>query len=162
MPATYEPIYTTTLGSDQSSVNLSSISGYTDLVLIVSGKSSPAGAAYTLQFNGDTTSNYSNTYLYGSGSGSGASGRSSSVTEMNIGNTDTGNNQITIINIFNYANSTTYKTVLSKGGGATIGAISYVGLWRKTPEPITSIRLGVNTGTINTGSTVTLYGILAA
>ena len=162
MAATYEPIYSTTLVSNQTSVNLSSFGGYTDLVLIVAGNSSAAGAAYTLQFNGDTASNYSQTYLYGSGSGSGASGRGSNGTEMNIGNTDQSNNQTTIINIMNYANTTTYKTVISKGGGATIGAISYVGLWRKSPEAITSIRLGVNTGTINTNSVISLYGIKAA
>lgn len=162
MAATYEPIYTTTLGSNQTSVTLNSFGGYTDLVLVVAGNSSAAGAAYTLQFNGDTSSNYSQTYLYGSGSGSGASGRGSNGTEMNIGNTDQSNNQTTIINIMNYTNTTTYKTVISKGGGATIGAISYVGLWRKTPEAITSIRLGVNTGTINTNSVVSLYGIKAA
>ena len=160
MAATYEPIYTTTLGSNQSSITLNSFGGYTDLVLVVAGNSSGAGSAYTLQFNGDTASNYSNTYLYGSGS-SAQSARSSGVSEMNIGNTDQSNNQTTIINIMNYANSTTYKTALSRGGGTTIGTISYVGLWRST-SAITSIRLGVNTGTINTNSTITLYGIKAA
>ena len=160
MAATYEPIYTTTLGSNQTSVNLSSFGGYTDLVLVVAGNSSSAGAAYTLQFNGDTTSTYSFTYLYGSGSGSGASGRGSG-SEMNIGNTDQSNNQTTIINIMNYTNTTTYKTAISKGGGVTIGGITYVGLWRSTAA-ITSIRLGINTGTINTNSVISLYGIKAA
>ena len=161
MPSTYTPIATTTLGSNQSSITFSSISStYTDLVLIVSANSSSAGAAITLQFNSDTGSNYSQTYLYGSGSAA-SSGRGSNGTEMNIGNTDQTNNQSTIINIQNYSNATTYKTALSKGGGATIGAIAYVGLWRSTAA-INAVRVGVNTGTLNTGSTFTLYGVKSA
>ena len=40
MPATYEPIATTTLGSAQATVTFSSIPGtYTDLVLITNSRS---------------------------------------------------------------------------------------------------------------------------
>lgn len=161
MPSTYIPIATTTLGSAASSVTFSSISGsYTDLVAIVSANADSAGAAITLRFNSDSGTNYSQTYLYGSGSAA-SSGRGSNGTEMNIGNTDQTNNQSTIINIQNYSNATTYKTAISKGGGATIGAITYVGLWRSTAA-INAVRIGVNTGNFNSGSTFTLYGVKSA
>ncbi len=80
---------------------------------------------------------------------------------MNIGNTDQTNNQSTVISIQNYSNSTTYKTAISKGGGAAVGAISYVGLWRST-SAITTITVGVNTGNYGANSTFTLYGVKAA
>jgi hypothetical protein len=65
MTATYEKIATSTLGSTASDVTFSSISGsYTDLVLIVNETCS-TGSGLNVQFNSDTGSNYSSTYMYG-------------------------------------------------------------------------------------------------
>ena len=158
---TYTPIASYTFSSNATSYTFNSVpSTYTDLVLVLAGNASASNSAYTLQFNGDTASNYSSTYIYGNGS-SATSGRPYG-TEMNIGNTDQTNNQTTIISIQDYSNTTTYKTVISKGGGTGVGALAYVGLWRGTPAAINSIKVGINTGTINTGSTFTLYGIANA
>jgi hypothetical protein len=161
MPLTYTPIATQTLGSAASSVTFSSISGsYTDLVLVVNATFSNASTANLLmQFNGDTTSNYSATRLLGDGSAA-SSGRVSG-TYMMIGDI---NNALfsSIINIQNYANTTTYKTALARTGfaGGYLGA--YVGLWRST-SAITSVLIGYNgSGTFAAGSTFSLYGILAA
>ena len=81
MPTTYEPIATTTLGSAQTSVTFSSISGaYTDLVLVINaGNSGGTGYGIALQCNNDTGSNYSFTQLYGTGSAA-TSTRSTSTT----------------------------------------------------------------------------------
>ena len=38
MAATYEPIYTTTLGSNQTSITLNSFGGYTDLRIVCNVK----------------------------------------------------------------------------------------------------------------------------
>jgi hypothetical protein len=161
MPLTYTPIATQTLSSAASSVTFSSISGsYTDLVLVVNATFSNASTANLLmQFNGDTTSNYSATRLLGDGSAA-SSGRVSG-TYMMIGDI---NNALfsSIINIQNYANTTTYKTALARTGfaGGYLGA--YVGLWRST-SAITSVLIGYNgSGTFAVGSTFSLYGILAA
>jgi hypothetical protein len=159
--STYTPIATTTLGSAVSSYTFSSISSsYTDLILITAGTSSADGS-YKLQFNGDTTSNYSNTFMYGDGS-SAVSGRSSSQTSiggLGRAGTSQGNG---IIQIMNYANTTTFKTVIGRGSLASQLVIATVGLWRKTPEAINSITILPESGTMSTGTTFTLYGIAAA
>jgi hypothetical protein len=160
MPTTYEPIATTTLGSAQSSVTFSSISGtYTDLVLIVSGTVSTANNP-SLQFNSDTGSNYSWTYLSGNGS-SAASGRSSNTTSILTGGFGTSTIANAIYQIQNYSNTTTNKTVINRHNRSDDSVTAWVGLWRNTAA-ITSLVLGAGGGNWNTGSTFTLYGIKAA
>jgi hypothetical protein len=159
MAITYEPIATTTLGSSESSVTFSTISGsFTDLVVIISGVSSDANE---LQFrlNSDTGSNYSFTQIYGDGSSAGSS-RGSSRTTGRLGSTRTTQN-VHIGHFQNYSNSTTYKTVLSKESTAGSVVQTFVGLWRSTAA-ITSIEFLPHTGTFSSGMTFTLYGIASA
>ena len=157
MTATYDCIATTTLGSAQSSVTFSSISGsFTDLVIVMSYSRSVSGNGL-LRFNSDTGSNYSYTYLLGDGS-SASSGRGSNSTNA-ILSYDSANLQETcLVNILNYSNTTTYKTLLTRGNDTGLGVISYVNLWRST-SAITSIELRPNDGNWNSGSTFSLYGI---
>lgn len=166
MATTYEPIATTTLSSAQSSVTFSSISGsYTDLVLVISARMTAGGGASAIQaqFNSDTGSNYSFTLLNGDGS-SATSARSSNQTQAAIGlGTDAaGEWSSNIVQIMNYSNSTTYKTVLARAGIAGDRVRAIVSLWRST-SAITSITI-INNGatTFVSGSTFTLYGIKAA
>ena len=164
MAKTYEPIATATLGTAAATVTFSSIAGtYTDLILISSNKlAGGTNGAFWLQFNGDTASNYSNTYLYGDGT-SAASGRGSNRSVMNVGNTDATNFNTQTVSIQNYANTTTYKTALGRAAVPALYTIAYVGIWRATPAAITSIVVG-NDASQNfaIGSTFTLYGIKAA
>jgi hypothetical protein len=160
MPATYEAIATTTLGSAQSSVTFSSISGsYTDLVLVSNVKSTGAGDVF-LQFNSDTGSNYSTTILYGTGSTAGST-REINATKILIDYyaeifTDWSDR---IVQLQNYSNTTTYKTVLTRASNAGRGVDAIVGLWRNT-SAITSITVSVtNSLSFAVGSTFTLYGI---
>ena len=166
MPATYEPIATTTLTSAQSSVTFSAISGsYTDLILIVSGRLTGGGgaSAVRLQFNSDTGSNYSNTIIGGDGT-SATSQRNTNATSMNMGLATDAAGQIStnIMQVMNYSNSTTNKTVISRSGIAGDRVRSAVGLWRNT-NAITTIDV-INDGgtTFVADSTFTLYGIKAA
>jgi hypothetical protein len=169
MPAgsTYFPIATTTLGTAAASVTFSSISGsYTDLILITTGTAAATNPVngLKLQFNGDTGSNYSTTFMYGTGS-SAESGRSSSAAFISIARADTTQSN-GITHIQNYSNSTTNKTVLSRGNVASAGqfplAIAYVGLWRNTAA-ITSMTIShENSVNFNAGFIFTLYGISAA
>jgi hypothetical protein len=163
--STYTPIATTTLGSNQTSYTFSSIpSTYTDLVLVVVGKMVSGAYDTALRFNGDTGTNYSRTVLTGDGSVA-ASGRSTSTNVMYIdanGVKDTTFNSNDIIHIMNYANTTTYKTAISRSNNAATGVDASVGLWRNTAA-ITSVEvLAFSSGTWATGSTFTLYGIAAA
>ena len=159
--ATYTPIASYTVTTAQASYTFSSISGaYTDLVLIYSGSiTTGAGNGY-LRFNGDTASNYSDTYLYGNGSTAG-SGRVSGATVLYCFNTST-TQENAIFNVINYSNSTTYKTLLSRANESASLTAAYVGLWRATPAPITSILIATDTSTFVSGTTFSLYGILAA
>ena len=167
MPATYEPISTQTLSSGSTSISFNSIAGtYTDLVLIcnVFGTANYSGF---IRFNSDTSSNYSSTTFQGNGS-TATSGRASSDTSIYIMTKNVGfdPSYLTtgIINIQNYANTASYKTILSRSGvvRASQGeTCEFVGTWRNTAA-ITSLTIISDGGTYASGSTFTLYGIKAA
>ena len=165
MPAgsTYTPIATTTLGSAQTSISLSSIpSTYTDLVIVASiGCVSPQ-QAYVIRFNSDSGSNYSWTRLSGDGStASSARGTSTTyISAFEIGSsTDFG---VQLIHLNNYSNTNVFKTALVRNSIATYHASAIAGLWRST-SAINSITLS-SSGVANlvAGSTLTLYGIASA
>ena len=170
MAKTYEPIATYTVPSAQANYTFTSIpSTYTDLVLIGSAKSSLTTTTQVkLTFNSDTTTNYSWTRLLGDGSAaSSARGTTQAYVEVGYiaGNSGSPSPDMFILQIQNYANTTTYKTLLSRwqsmnAANAYVAAV--VGLWRKTPEAITSITLTPTSANFDTGSTFTLYGIKAA
>lgn len=162
--STYTPIATTTLGSNQSSITFNSFSGYTDLVLVTNVKTTTSGRDLLLQFNGDTGTNYSRTFLTGDGS-TASSGRTTNYSSILMdywGFADTGFVQMNITHIMNYSNSTTYKTTLSRASNANSGTDATVGLWRSTAA-ITSMTISaISSGVFATGSTFTLYGIASA
>lgn len=168
MAATYTPIATQTLASDQSSVVFNSIpQGYTDLVLIANTRINQSGSSeiYCAP-NGVTTANKGFTYLLGNGT-SASSGRSTNDSYIRIGNgagtsTASGTFATSVVNFMNYSNTTTYKTILSRGSDATNATEAIVGLFPST-SAISSLTI-VGNGLVNilTGSTFTLYGIQAA
>jgi len=160
--STYTPIATTTLSSTSTDVQFSSISSaYTDLVLVIAGKDTTSTYSPYIQFNGDTTTNYSITNLYGTGSAA-ASSRSSSTSTAYFGSLGATQGNA-IIQIQNYANTTTYKTALIRINATDFRTYASVMLWRKTPEAINRVNIKVESGgNFATGSTFTLYGIAAA
>jgi hypothetical protein len=167
MPAgsTYTPIATTTLGSAAASYTFSSIpSTYTDLVVVIWSSTGSADNADSFRFNSDSGTNYSHTYLFGNGT-TASSGRGTSTNGMQVLGGGLTNGMMSVSHIMNYANSTTYKTVLSRyevsaGGNRTVAAA--VGLWRNTAA-ITSVTITTTTAnTYPVGSTFTLYGIASA
>jgi hypothetical protein len=161
--ATYEPIATSS-PSGVLSVTFSSLGSYTDIVAIVRPIYASGGSDVSVQFNGDTATNYSNTNLAGDGT-TASSARDSSDTYIRTGGSiANGQPAMQKWNFFSYAGSTK-KTVLVEvsndlnGSGRVRRA---VGLWRSTAA-ITSIKFEA-TGGINfaSGSMITLYGIKAA
>ena len=168
MPVTYEPIATTTLGSTATTVSFTSISGtYTDLVLVYSSRSQ-GGYDYqqsSIRFNGDSGSNYSYTQLTGDGSSAGSFSQAninSIPSGFDIGTTQSGKWSVNIVNIMNYSNATTNKTVLGRANAEPSLTAGRVGLWRSTAA-ITSIEvLRDDANGFSVGSTFTLYGILKA
>ena len=129
--------------------------------MIASIKGSTNDEPVLIEFNSDTGSNYSQTFIYGTGSAVGGSQRQTSQTSMRIGSGNSNTNFDTYIaNVQNYSNSTTYKTVVSREASAGIVVTATAGLWRST-SAITSILIKRGSGNIATGSTFTLYGIKA-
>jgi hypothetical protein len=166
MPAgvTYSTIATTTITA-QTSYTFSSIpSTYTDLIIIAVAKNSNTGSVannYRIRFNGDTGTNYSDTFISGNGS-TASSFRDSNQPELYWGQLNNTELQpcTSIAHIMNYANTTTNKTLLARGGSAEVSVNANVGLWRNT-SAINSIQIYAGGTTTFTG-TLTLYGITAA
>jgi hypothetical protein len=162
MANTYEAIATQTLGSTTTSVTFSSIPGtYTDLVLIYDGTTASNGYL-SIRFNGDTGTNYSATVIRGTGSAAGST-RFTSASEIDIamGSTLSTSQNNAIIQVMNYSNTTTNKTLLARTNNAGVETGAGVGLWRST-SAINSITIKTNSPNFSIGSTFSLYGIKAA
>jgi hypothetical protein len=169
MPATYEPIAQYTLSATAGIITFASIpQTYTDLVLIQSARVSSAYDITAIRVNSVTT-NYSGTYIESNGSGA-TSGRGTAEIALRAGyvpgTSYTGEWSAEIYNFMNYANSTTYKTVLCRTNfvSSTVGFNVQA---KVSLIPTTSAITQITTQPVNgavwaIGSTFTLYGIKAA
>jgi hypothetical protein len=167
---TFSQIASTTLGSAASTIQFASIpSTYTDLKLIISGRSTrnqTDEGAY-IYFNNDfsgTTGSY--TLIYGNGT-SAVSTRGSNtfmqMADIPALTATSGLFGFIDINVMNYANTTTYKTYLSRNSTTATGSYvgAFAGLWRNTAA-ISTIDVQPGGGQWAIGTSVSLYGILAA
>lgn len=167
MPATYEPIATTTLGSTNTTVTFSSIpSTYTDLRLVFIGLSASGAPDVYIRFNSDTSSIYSGTYLQGNGTTASSfftSSQTAADISAGVGWSTTTYSFLTL-DIFSYTGST-FKTFLNsetadRNGSGALTRV--VGSWRST-SAINRIDLTFsNAGSFAVGTTATLFGIKAA
>lgn len=157
---TYEAIFTETLASAQASVTFSSIpSTYTDLVIVVAGSLTTGVDNVCMRFNSDSGSNYSTTYILGNGS-TATSARNSNLT--NTGRCVMGtSSSMVLYSLQNYSNTTTYKTVLGRGGETNYGVDARVSLWRNTAA-ISTIVIFPEVYSFTAGTVLSLYGIKAA
>lgn len=170
MPNTYVAIAAQTLSSAETSVTFSSIpSNYTDLVFVVNAAQGVNNAPVYLRVNGLTTSIYSTTYMWTSGT---------SVTSGKYSAAALGGAGVLIDNfngrpfpadfsgqatyhLMNYSNTTTNKTVLIRHS-TTAGFTDASAVLIQTTNAISSINIYPYTGSFATGSTFSLYGIAAA
>ena len=162
MPSTYEPIATNTLSSTATIITFSSIpSTYTDLVLVVACLDNGGGRT-RLRLNGDTGTNYSRINLIGNGSAAASyQGTSEAQFDLSVAaGTSSTNPTAQIISINNYANTTTNKIIISRYNLAGAAVEAMTGLYRST-SAITSVSYFTQ-GTMQIGTTATLYGIKAA
>lgn len=158
MALTYESIATTTFSSVTDFTFTSIPSTYTDLVIIFNGVGSSV-TNLTMQFNGDTNTNYSATYVLGDGS-SVATSREGNTTSGTLTAVYTSGRSQVNVSIQNYTNVTTYKSYLARFSDATAQTSGMVGLWRST-SAISSIKiLKLSSGTMS--GFATIYGIKAA
>jgi hypothetical protein len=165
---TYIPIQTQTLVSNAASVTFSSIpQTYTDLILVyqVANVSGNAHYVYAQVGNGtvDSGNNYSETYIYGSGTAA-SSFRHSSANHARLSLQDTATWSIGIAHFMNYSNTTSsmYKTILTNGGGTTSGNSLSVNLWQSSSAINVITLTDELAANFNAGSTFTLFGILGA
>jgi len=167
MPAgnTYEAIATATASGSTNNVTFSSIpSTYTDIVAVLNVKLSATGTCWSY-VNSDASSGlYSDTVLLGTGSAAQSfrnTGQNALIIAEASAVSATNFNTI-IVHYMNYANSSVFKTVLSRNNAADIQTSATVNLWRNTTA--------INTINFNTfgapnfaaGSTFSLFGIKAA
>jgi len=160
MPKTYTLIASQTLTTATASLDFNTISGnYTDLVLQALASNNSSGAeSFRLRFNSDTGTNYSDIRMYGNGSTTVSNQRSNeSYAHAGINGNSSTDFTVHTINIQNYSNSTTYKSVISSSSWASNYVNASVCLWRNT-NAITSINISC-LATFRIGSIFTLYGI---
>jgi hypothetical protein len=167
MTATYEAIATTTTASNATTVTFSSIPAtYTDLVLICAYGTSSAGSnAPYIEYNSNayTGNLYSSTRLRGNGTAASSSRRTNDPFYITDGIIPSGsvNETLSVIQIMNYSNTTTFKSTLLRNNQAGSGTETLAALWRKT-EAISTITLkNLSTYYFIDGSTFTLFGIKA-
>jgi hypothetical protein len=128
--SSFESIATVTVGSGgASTITFSSIPGtYTHLQIRGIGRSSNGGAPDNIyaRINSDSSTNYSNHYLWGNGTVAQATGGSNN--DLYIAGRQTGNDSLsntfgaTVIDILDYANTNKYKTIRYLAGWDTNGA----------------------------------------
>ena len=167
---TYDSIQSYTIsGTSTNSVTFSSFTGYTDLVLVIMAKNTSGTAYPYLQFNGDTGNNYQTYAMYATPSLGGGSGYNP-VNELYLSNfiggvRSTNFDWGSITHIINYNSTTRRKTSLTHAGvfeGTNAYAEYSTGSWQNT-SAISSIKVGLAGSNIwFAGSTISLYGILAA
>lgn len=167
--STYTPIASQTLGGAVSSVTFSSLpQNYTDLIVVVGSATFSANSSFYVQYNGDTGTNYSSTVLTGDGS-SASSSRTTSANGAQIGASDGQSSsvpQTCIVQIQNYSNGATNKTAISRWSRSDAQVSATVSMWRNT-NPITSIEIyggyanGTKNSNMQTGTTITIYGVTA-
>ena len=161
--ATYSLIASYTVPSSTANYTFSSIPGtFTDLRLVINGVQTGTSANPYIVLNSDTGTNYSITVLSGNGT-TATSTRSANASFIYCGIIAEVRNTLiymSTVDLMDYANTTTNKTVLTRAGNASFGTDAIVGLWRNTAA-ITSITVDLDAGNWNTGTTFKLYGIQA-
>ena len=164
----FSQIATTTLATTTASIEFTSIpQTYTHLQIrgILRGSSASTDLNVEVQFNSDTSANYSIHGLYGTGSAavsygdvSSSNGRAARITGASSSASMFG---VMVTDILDYANTNKYKTMRTITGHDQNGSglvFMNSSNWRST-SAITSIKLYPATGSFVQYSSLALYGI---
>ena len=165
IPGAYESIATLTPTSG-TQVQFTSIpSGYASLQLRIN-LFTPSNQDYPVfRFNNDSGTNYSLHYWATTGGGTAAGGTgaaSSFFSTLAPNGTSPTRPNVIIIDIFDYASTTKYKTVKSFGGTSGTdgtGVLNVSGAQWRSNDAITSILMSQ---TFGSGTSIALYGIKGA
>jgi hypothetical protein len=168
----YELIQSSILGSDQATIDFTSLGTYSStykhlqLRIVSRGSNSNPWTQYRLRFNGDGTTSYDRHFFFGS---AGTVGATAHVNDSGFldGQTQTGNSGTSgafgasVVDILDAYSTTKNKTLRNFGGrrpGGDDPIIFGSGLWRNTGS-ITSMEITNTAGNFLTGSRFSLYGI---
>jgi hypothetical protein len=161
---TYDALITVpvTVATPSVTFDLSTITGYTDLIVVFTGSMATNGANMAARINGDSGSNYSGTYLLGTSGNQAISARDANANSLPISVSGTqSTHRITQTTTFmSYANSAIQKTILIRDNNSAGSVGATAALWRNTAA-ITSVVYFPSTGNISAGSTFSVYGIAA-
>ena len=166
MARTYEPIASTTLGSDTASITFSSISStWTDLIVVgFYAVTTVGGASVECYINGSNTT-CSFTRLLGNGSAA-SSARQTGLNSMKCAYMNSADTygQFTL-HLMSATNTNVFKTGLVEW--ASQAASSSPNLGRivnlsQTTSAISSLKFELDSGSLRSGTTLSLYGIQAA
>ena len=167
MPATYEPIATTTLGADAPNIIFSSIPGtYTDLRLVLSNLTGTVVSPNILvEFGPSAGATTSFHRLSTNGSTVASDQASNSSAVLGIRGTSDTRPLFAFLDIFSYSSTSLHKLSIGQCAedyATDGGSVSQtVGMW-KSLSAITSLTIFPGGGNLKTGTTATIYGIKAA
>lgn len=172
MALTYEPIASTTLGSSSPSIDFTSISSaYTDLRLVVFGRSSYGSTLDIMQIQmNSVTTNYSRTVNYGNGSAAGSAGSTALdywyIHWLPANTTNSNVFGLFIIDFMNYASTSYGKFGLYKsysaGNASTNFEVQHGVLRNSSTAAISSLKIQTQNGNVAAGTIATLFGIKRA
>jgi hypothetical protein len=161
-----------TVASPQASIDFQNIpSGYTDLAILISAKTSDTtsgenGTDLNLRFNNDSGSNYSSRILYRTASLGSASNSGTSIywggQANNSASTMTNTFSNIAVYIPNYTGSNNKSVSLdsvAEANASTYGLLLSAGLWTSS-SAINRITFTIVNGSLVQYTTATLYGVL--
>jgi hypothetical protein len=161
---TYTPLATVTLGTAAASVTFSSIPAtYRDLICVTSTFQTNAGDQYSsYRINGDTGANYNWVYMdtYPGTPSSGATSNATSSLWTYTQNVSSTTPLTTIVQFMDYSATDKHKTQLHRFGAASPTVGAYASRWANTAA-VTSISILATSGNYQSGSTFSLYGVIA-
>lgn len=157
---TYVLLNQITLAAISSSVTFSNIpQNYGDLILVVDGTNS-ATSSLRIRFN-NSTSTYFWVAMAGVGSGSGNTEASSFTAGLpSVITIQPSHNYHYIAQIMDYSAADKHKTTLIRADIPEAGTQAQALRWSETTA-ISQINLFLDTANYNTGSTFSLYGLVA-
>ena len=174
--STYTPLYTTTTTSTvtEVSIDISSFTNYTDLIMYIFPFEETADTnGLRLRFNNDTNTNYSTNHQWARDTGAAGTGFDSS-EEYNSdgmqaawyiapGSTSQSTPTTLYFDIHQYRNTNLYKQVQIKARKSNSSSEFNTGIWKST-SAITSIQIRTSAGAGNrvvAGTKITIWGIKA-
>lgn len=159
--ATYEPIQTYTLTSNQSTITFNSIpQSYDDIVLVIFATNTGGNTDLFLRLNNDTSASY--VYQWFSNAATGIVNNTSNVRLGYYALPQSTFEFMATTNIMSYRNTQMYKSFITRSDAASVGGGDIiVGAYRSL-SAINRIDVVANNGSFGIGSRFTIFGVKSA